>query len=174
MWESMMGKSITPNVSSRRTLSLRALSPAHPLERGHFDRQLFQSTAHALQRRRLRGFYALEILERFLDARAWDDDDAVAVADHDIARADRHAAADDRQADRAGSASLRRGRRDAHGEGWQANGFEIVKVAHKAVGDKARRAAVSGDVHKQISGHRGAHIAVGCNHEHVARLGFGE
>ena len=87
MWESMMGKSITPNASSRLNLIGPLDSPsAHPLERGDFDRQLFQSGAHAFKRRRLRGFDALEVLERLVDARARDDDDAVAVADHHIAR----------------------------------------------------------------------------------------
>src|SRR5882757_2799978 len=102
MWESMMGKSITPNASSTATLSARVSASAHPFERGNLDRQLFQSGAHALQRRRLHGLDALEILERFIDARARDDNHAVAVADHHIAGGDRHAATDDWQADRAG------------------------------------------------------------------------
>src|ERR1700735_5506204 len=109
MWESMMGKSITRNVSFRRPLlAARALSSAHALERRNLDRQLFQSAAHALQRRRLHGFDALEILERFINARAWDDNHAVAVADHHIARGDRHAAADDRHAGRGGAGPARR------------------------------------------------------------------
>ena len=174
MWESMMGKSITPNAFSRDAYE----APRYPLpmrlQRGDLDRQFFQSAAHALQRRRLHGFHALEVLEGFIDARARDDHDAVAVADHHIARSDRDAAADNRQADRAGSAPLRRIRRDAHGEGRQANGFEVVKVAHKAVGDEARGAAISRDIHQEISGHRCADIAIGRDHEHVARLGFGE
>src|SRR5580698_1764157 len=135
MWESMMGKSITRNVSFRRPLlAARALSSAHALERRNLDRQLFQSAAHALQRRRLHGFDALEILERLVDARARDNDDAVAIANHHIARGDRHPAADDRQADRAGSAPLRRIWRDAHGERRQPDGFEVVEVADEAVG----------------------------------------
>src|ERR1700735_5328243 len=133
MWESMMGKSITRNVSFRRPLlAARALSSAHALERRHLDRQLFQSAAHALQRRRLHGLDALEILKRFVDARARDNDEAVAIADYDSARGDRHTAADDRQADRARSAPLRRIWRDAHGESRKADGFEVVEVAHKA------------------------------------------
>ena len=81
-----------------------------------------------------------------VDARARNDDHAVAVADHHVARGDRHAAADDRQADRAGPAPLRRIRRDAHGEDRQADRFEVVEVAHQAVGDEARGAAIARDI----------------------------
>ena len=56
-------------------------------------------------------------------------------------------AADDRQADRARSAPLRRIRRDAHGEDRHADRFEIVEVAHQAVGDEAGDAAVARDIH---------------------------
>src|ERR1700691_2003084 len=174
MWESMMGKSITPNASFLQTLSLRGLPSADPLERGHFDREFFQSRAHTLQRRSLRGFDAVEILERLLDARMRDDDDAVAVADHDIARGDRHAPANDRKADRARSAPLRRIRRDPHGESWNADLFEVLEIAHQAVGNEARDAAVARDIHQEISGHGGSGIAIGCNHEHIARLAFSE
>src|ERR1700722_6722311 len=148
MWESMMGKSITPGASlPLNPVTARASPSANAAQRGDLDRQLFQSAAHALQRRRLHGFDALEILERLLDTRTRDNDDAVAVADHHIARGDRHAATDNRQADRARSAPLRRIRRRAHGESWQADCFEVVKVTHEAVGDEARGAAIARDVH---------------------------
>src|ERR1700735_2587789 len=109
MWESMMGKSITPGASlPLNPVTARASPSANAAQRGDLDRQLFQSAAHALQRRRLHGFDALEILERFINARAWDDNHAVAVADHHIARGDRHAAADDRHAGRGGAGPARR------------------------------------------------------------------
>ncbi|HTZ68459.1 MAG TPA: hypothetical protein VMB83_13570 [Roseiarcus sp.] len=43
----------------------------------------------------------LKTVERFGDARAGDDDYAVAIADHHVAGGDRDAAADDREPDRA-------------------------------------------------------------------------
>ena len=112
--------------------------------------------------------------ERLLDTVARDDDHAVAIADHDIAGRDRHAAADDRQADGAGTAPLRRIRRDAHGEGRDANGFKVIEIAHEAIGDKARNAAIAGDIHQEISSDRRSDIASGRHDQHVAGPGFGE
>src|SRR5258708_39537510 len=114
-----MGKSITPNASLSLTLSARVSASAHPFERGDLDWQLFQSAAHALQRRRLHGFDALEILKRLIDAGARDDNHAVAVADHHIARGDSHAAADGLHAEPTRSTPWRRIWLAAHAESPQ-------------------------------------------------------
>ena len=47
-------------------------------------------------------------------------------------------------------------------------------VAAGAPEDKARGAAIAGDIHQEIACHGGSDIAVCRNHEHIARLGFGE
>src|SRR5271163_2331381 len=110
MWESMMGKSIIAAGPSpcANACGRVALWPADPSQARNLDGQIFQASAHALERRGFGSFDALETVERRRDAGARNDHDAVAIADHHIAGGDRNAAADDRQADRSWTAPLRR------------------------------------------------------------------
>src|SRR5271163_292667 len=114
MWESMMGKSIMRSAPALPRILKAALAscPDDPSQCLH--RQVFQSLANAFKRRGFGGFDALKTLQRRRYAGPWNDHNAVAIADHHIARGDRNAAADDRQADRSGTAPLRRIRSDAH------------------------------------------------------------
>jgi len=77
------------------------VTPCRSFATRNLDRQLFQSRTHAFERRRFDRFDMLKTVERFGDARAGDDDYAVAIADHHVAGGDRDAAADDREPDRA-------------------------------------------------------------------------
>ena len=52
--------------------------------------------------------------------------------------------------------------------------FEVVEVAHKAVGHEAGGAAVARDADQEVPRHGRPYIASGRDHEYVARPAFGE
>src|SRR5580700_2723365 len=114
MWESKMGKSIIAVASDASAAALPSLRALAGPSRGAADRKLLQAAADLFQHRGFRRLDPLEIGEGFSKARARNDDHAVAIADHHIARGDRDAAAYDRQADRSGPTSAWRIWSEAH------------------------------------------------------------
>ncbi len=146
MWESMMGKSNmpTPLTLARKTCRDAPLSRAVVAPpRGDANRKFSQPPAHPLQHRGLRRLHPLKIGKGCGKAGARNDDHAIAIADDHVAGGDGRAAADDRQADGAGTALAWRIRTDAYRIDRQVQRFEFVEITDDTVGDETYDAAIS-------------------------------
>src|SRR6266567_1191142 len=96
---------------------------------------------------------------------------AVAVAEHEVARLDHHAADGDRNVDLAGAVLVRTAMGDAGGEHGKIAGADRGGIPDRAVDDAAGDAAFPRMRHHQLTDDGAGEIAAGVDDDHVARLG---
>jgi hypothetical protein len=120
---------------------------------------------------RLGGAHVYEFRQNRLRLLERHDDDAVAIADHDIAGFGGDAAERNREPNRPRPVARRRIRREAGAINREADRKDPDKVAHRAVGDEPGNAAIARHAEQQIDGDRsGGESVRGC-HKDIAALG---
>ena len=119
-------------------------------------------------------FLAGEGLKGFVEFGLGDDDDAVCVADDDVARVADDVAAGDGFADVTGAVFGGTGRYNAAGEHGQAHVVHFFNVADGAVDDDAGDAFAEADLGEDAAEDGPVGDAVSGDDEHVAGFGFVE
>ena len=157
-----IGRSL-PRRGCRFALIRSGVSPSQ-------ERRQAQPVAHRLVHLPFRLANGRQARDHFGEPRLRDDHHAVLVGDDDVAARHRMAGDGDGKAHGAGTAARRRIGRDADAVARQADHPYAGQVAHAAIGDEARCAAVARHAEHEVAGHRAAGVIAGGGDDDVARL----